>query len=157
MDDNLDFANFYHIYPPLAIHGWKATDLSFNLAPSYRDLKDPTTRQNFDDTPGQIPKLILTLRLKQLRIFSYQLNFMLESQISHIGHKRCIPENDFFSFMTEAIKSVMGVIEKIDTVKSLRNISKENIFLHKIPIHCITLRRSVRMSLGICPGVSSKF
>ena len=37
-------------------------DLSFNLAPSYRDLKDPTTRQNFDDTPGQIPKLILTLR-----------------------------------------------------------------------------------------------
>ena len=49
--------------PPLAIHGWKATDLSFNLAPSYRDLKDPTSRQNFEDTPGQIPKLILTLRL----------------------------------------------------------------------------------------------
>ena len=47
--------------PPLAIHGWKATDLSFNLAPSYRDLKDPTSRQNFEDTPGQIPKLILTL------------------------------------------------------------------------------------------------
>ena len=37
-------------------------DLSFNLAPSYRDLKDPTTRQNFEDTPGQIPKLTLTLR-----------------------------------------------------------------------------------------------
>ena len=37
-------------------------DLRVNLAPSYRDLKDPTTRQNFDDTPGQIPKLILTLR-----------------------------------------------------------------------------------------------
>ena len=37
-------------------------DLSFNLAPSYRDLKDPTSRQNFEDTPGQIPKLILTLR-----------------------------------------------------------------------------------------------
>ena len=37
-------------------------DLTFNLAPSYRDLKDPTSRQNFDDTPGQIPKLILTLR-----------------------------------------------------------------------------------------------
>ena len=52
-----------HIPPPLAIHGWKATDLSFNLAPSYRDLKDPTSRQNFEDTPGQIPKLILTLRL----------------------------------------------------------------------------------------------
>ena len=25
-------------------------DLSFNLALSYRDLKDPTSRQNFDDT-----------------------------------------------------------------------------------------------------------
>ena len=37
-------------------------DLGFNLAQSNRDLKDPTTRQNFDDTPGQIPKLILTLR-----------------------------------------------------------------------------------------------
>ena len=65
MDENLYFANFYHIYPPLAIHGWKATDLSFNLAPRYRDLKDPTSRQNFDDTPGQIPKLILTLRPKE--------------------------------------------------------------------------------------------
>ena len=40
-------------------------DLSFNLAPIYRDLKDPTTRQNFEDTPGQIPKLILTLRPSQ--------------------------------------------------------------------------------------------
>ena len=37
-------------------------DLSFNLATSYRYLKDPTIRQNFEDTPGQIPKLILTLR-----------------------------------------------------------------------------------------------
>ena len=37
-------------------------DLSFNLAPSYRDLKDLTSRKNFEDTPGQIPKLILTLR-----------------------------------------------------------------------------------------------
>ena len=51
--------------PPLAIHGWKATDLSFNLAPSYRDLKDPSSRQNFEDTPGQIPKFILTLRLNK--------------------------------------------------------------------------------------------
>ena len=39
-------------------------NLTFNLAPSYRDLKDPTSRQNFEDTPGQIPKLILTLRPK---------------------------------------------------------------------------------------------
>ena len=28
-------------------------DLSFNLAPSYRDLKDPSTRQNFEDTVEQ--------------------------------------------------------------------------------------------------------
>ena len=37
-------------------------DLSFNLALTYRDLKDTTSRQNFEDTPGQIPKPILTLR-----------------------------------------------------------------------------------------------
>ena len=79
MDENLDFANFYHIYPPLAIHGWKATDLSFNLAPSYRDLKDPTTRQNFDDTPGQIPKLILTLRPKILT-FELSASVVLDKQ-----------------------------------------------------------------------------
>ena len=77
------------------------------------------------------------VRVKKLRLFSSQLELMLKQQISHEGHKRCIPEDDFFSFMTEAIKSVMGVIEKIDTVKSLRNISKENIFLHKIPIQSL--------------------
>ena len=60
MDENLDFANFYHIYPPLAIHGWKAMDLSFNLAPSYLDLKDPTSRQNFEDTVEQ--KRVIDLR-----------------------------------------------------------------------------------------------
>ena len=46
--------------PPLAIHGWKAMDLSFNLAPSYRDLKDPTSRQNFEDTVEQ--KRVIDLR-----------------------------------------------------------------------------------------------
>ena len=35
-------------------------DLSFNLAPSYRDLKDPTSRQNFDDTVEQ--KRVIDLR-----------------------------------------------------------------------------------------------
>ena len=34
--------------------------LSFNLAPSNRDLKDPTTRQNFDDTVEQ--KRLIDLR-----------------------------------------------------------------------------------------------
>ena len=47
-------------HPPLAIQGWKAMDLSFNLAPSYRDLKDPTSRQNFDDTVEQ--KCVIDLR-----------------------------------------------------------------------------------------------
>ena len=37
-------------------------DLGLLLAPSYRDLKYPTSRPNFVDTSGQIPKLILTLR-----------------------------------------------------------------------------------------------
>ena len=45
-------------------------DLTVNLALSYRDLKHPTTRQNFEDTPGQIPKLILTLRLTLLFHFA---------------------------------------------------------------------------------------
>ena len=35
-------------------------DLSFNLAPSYRDLKDTTSRQNFDDTVEQ--KRVIDLR-----------------------------------------------------------------------------------------------
>ena len=35
-------------------------DLTVNLAPSYRDLKDPTTRQNFDDTLEQ--KRVIDLR-----------------------------------------------------------------------------------------------
>merc|ERR1711894_861767 len=47
--------------PPHDIHGWKATDLSVVLAPSDRNLKHPTSRQNFGDAPGQTPKLILTL------------------------------------------------------------------------------------------------
>ena len=42
-------------------------DLRFDLAPSYRDLKHPTSRQNYYDTPGQIPKLILTLRPRKVR------------------------------------------------------------------------------------------
>ena len=35
-------------------------DLTFNLAPSYRDLKDPTSRQNFYDTVEQ--KRVIDLR-----------------------------------------------------------------------------------------------
>ena len=35
-------------------------DLTFDLAPSYRDLKDPTSRQNFDDMVEQ--KRVIDLR-----------------------------------------------------------------------------------------------
>ena len=40
-------------------------DLTVNLAPSYRDLKDPTTRQNFDDTVEQ--KRVIDLRACHMR------------------------------------------------------------------------------------------
>ena len=77
------------------------------------------------------------VRVKKLRLFSFQLELMLKQQISHEGHKRCIPEDDFFSFMTKAINSVKEIIDKIDSVKSLRNVSKEKLFLYKIPLHSL--------------------
>ena len=40
--------------------------LSFNLAPSNRDLKHPTTRQNFDDTVEQ--KRVIDLRACHMMI-----------------------------------------------------------------------------------------
>ena len=40
-------------------------DLSFLMVFSKKKNIDPTDRQNFGDAPGQIPKLILTLCLKQ--------------------------------------------------------------------------------------------
>ena len=43
------------------MHGWKATDLSLDLAPSDQNLKHPTSGQNFGDGRGPTPKLILTL------------------------------------------------------------------------------------------------
>ena len=52
-----------YLPPPIDIHGWKATDLSFDLAPSDQNFMHPTSRQNFGDGPGQTPKLILTLCL----------------------------------------------------------------------------------------------
>ena len=58
------FANFTIFTTSHDIHGWKATDLSLVLAPSDRNFKHPTSRQNFGDGPGQTPKLILTLCLK---------------------------------------------------------------------------------------------
>ena len=84
-------------------------------------------------------------RIEKLRKFSYQLNSMLLSQISHIGHIRCIPENDFLSLMTKAINSLKEIIEKVDAVKSLRNISKEKIILQRLPFH--SLPKSLQVEL----------
>ena len=41
-------------------------DLGFNLAQSNRDLKDPTSRQNFGDTSGLLCKNDPILRLRGL-------------------------------------------------------------------------------------------
>ena len=41
-------------------------DLTVNLAPSYRDLKDPTTHQNFEDTVEQ--KCVIDLIACHLQI-----------------------------------------------------------------------------------------
>ena len=44
-------------------------DLSFNLAPSYRDLKDPSTRQNFEDTVEQ-KRVIDLIACRIIDVFS---------------------------------------------------------------------------------------
>ena len=59
MDKITDLTHFEHIPPPHDIHRWKAMDLRFNLAPSFRDLKHPTSRQNFYDTLEQTPMVDL--------------------------------------------------------------------------------------------------
>ena len=59
--------HFDHIYPPLYIHRWKAVDLGFHLAISYRDLKHPTSRKNFTAVLGQNHALIHTQCLNLLK------------------------------------------------------------------------------------------
>ena len=94
-------------------------------------------KQKIEITKIKKSKARQRIRVKKLRAFSSQLELMLKQQISHVGHKRCIPEDDFFSFMSKAINSVKEMIEKFDSVKSLRNVSKEKLFLHKIPLHSL--------------------
>ena len=57
-------------------------NLSFNLALSYRYLKDPTSRQNFEDTLGQIPKLILTLHLNLFEAMFSNSDYELWAKIT---------------------------------------------------------------------------
>ena len=51
-------------------------DLGFNLAQSNRDLKDPTSRQNFGDTSGLLCKNDPILRLRKPRINSTLLGIL---------------------------------------------------------------------------------
>ena len=53
-------------------------DLTVNLAPSYRDLKDPTTRQNFEDTVEQkrvIDLIPCHIMAQDLQIFRNTLGY----------------------------------------------------------------------------------
>ena len=43
------------------IHNWNVMDISFLIGFSKKINIDPTGCQNYGDSPGQIPKLILTL------------------------------------------------------------------------------------------------
>ena len=79
-------------------------DLSFNLAPSYRDLKDPTSLQNFEDTPGQIPKLILTLRHKRDILKKKLSNFF-----ALYVKSECFCLSDVRPLISEALKHVKCV------------------------------------------------
>ena len=54
-------------------------DLSFNLAPSYRDLKDPTSRQNFEDTVEQ--KRVIDVRACHMAESFQRLSFSLMDQV----------------------------------------------------------------------------
>ena len=47
-------------------------DLGFNLAQSNRDLKDPTSRQNFGDTSGLLCKNDL-IPCRMFIVFAFQL------------------------------------------------------------------------------------
>ena len=50
-------------------------DLGFNLAQSNRDLKDPTSRQNFGDTSGLLCKNDLIPCPTEMKIFVYNFAF----------------------------------------------------------------------------------
>ena len=55
-------------------------DLSFNLAPSYRDLKDPTSRQNFDDTVEQ--KCVIDLVIYYIYVCFNSIRNVFENHFS---------------------------------------------------------------------------
>ena len=94
---------YYQFYKnaPHDTHGWKATDLSFVLAPSDRNLKHPTSPRNFGEAPGQTPKLILTLCLKIVNPCIYRIKF----------------DAFWFNLQKEAgLPADIGITNKIDNI-----------------------------------------
>ena len=78
-------------------------------------------------------------RIQQLIAFSVILDSMCKQQISHVGHRRYIPEKEFMFLMREASVILEELIKKCSAPKSLRDISKEKVFLHQIPYASICL------------------
>lgn len=78
-------------------------------------------------------------RIQQLIGFSKIFDSMFKKQISHVGHRRCIPAKEFVSFMIEANIILEELNKKICAPKSLRDITKQKLFLHQIPHASICL------------------
>ena len=78
-------------------------------------------------------------RIQQLISFSVIFDSMFKQQISHVGHRRYIPEKEFIFLMREASAILEELIKKCSAPNSLRDISKENVFLHQIPYASICL------------------
>ena len=78
-------------------------------------------------------------RIQQLIAFSVILDSMFKQQISHVGHRRYIPEKEFIFLMREASVILEELIKKCSAPKSLRDISKEKVFLHQIPYASLCL------------------
>ena len=78
-------------------------------------------------------------RIQQLIGFSVIFDSMFKQQISHVGHRRYIPEKEFIFLMREASVILEELIKKCSAPKSLRDISKEKVFLHQIPYASLCL------------------
>ena len=78
-------------------------------------------------------------RIQQLKGFSEIMNSMFKQQKAHDGHPRCIPANEFVSLMKEANIILEELNKKICAPKSLRDITKQKIFLYQIPHASICL------------------
>ena len=79
-------------------------------------------------------------RIQQLIGFSVIFDSMFKQQISHVGHRRYIHEKEFICLMRQASTILEELIKKCSAPKSLRDISKEKVFLHQIPYASICLK-----------------